>query len=68
MTKKKKKDEEVWVLTPRGLLSMHMDSDTLDQALDALELYMRRFHAKEGNAAIILDDDGMLVFGTVEHA
>ncbi|HXF89576.1 MAG TPA: hypothetical protein VNK48_14565 [Xanthobacteraceae bacterium] len=69
---------EVYALTPFGLLAdelairlglAHGACDTaVRSALDALELHMRRHYAKGGNAAIILQDDGSMVFATVHRA
>lgn len=68
-------DDEVYRLTPFGLLGHVLEKEigaggegVARRALDALELHMRRFYAKDGNAAIILQDDGMLTFETVQSA
>jgi hypothetical protein len=75
--KRNKEDEERYVLTPKGYLSsvleklLHRQFGALDfeisQALDSLELYMRRHYVTKdgGHAAIVLEDDGGLVFRTV---
>lgn len=58
-------EDEVYTLTLKGLLVYKFGDDNKAQSIiDCLELHMRRFYAKDGYPAIILEDNN-LVFKTV---
>lgn len=63
-------EDGVYSLTPYGLLRGHLGADAARQAIDVLELYLRRHHGVP--SGIVLTDDGFifsrLEAGTQEHA
>jgi hypothetical protein len=65
---KRKKKEEIYELTLKGLLSMSIDDDKLlNSVLDDLELYMRRHYSKGGHPAIVYDlDENKFSFVTIQ--
>ena len=65
---KRKKKEEIYELTLKGLLSMSIDDDKLlNSVLDDLELYMRRHYSKGGHPAIVYDlDENQFNFVTIQ--
>lgn len=65
---KRKKKEEIYELTLKGLLSMSIDDDKLlNSVLDDLELYMRRHYSKGGHPAIVYDlDENKFNFVTIQ--
>jgi hypothetical protein len=65
---KRKKKEEIYELTLKGLLSMSIDDDKLlNSVLDDLELYMRRHYSKGGHPAIVFDlDENKFSFVTIQ--
>lgn len=65
---KRKKKEEIYELTLKGLLSMSIDDDKLlNSVLDDLELYMRRHYSKGGHPAIVFDlDENKFNFVTIQ--
>ena len=61
-----KKEEEVYELTLKGLLSITIYDKDVDNTLNSIELYLRRHYAKNGHPAIILDlDDNKFMFASL---
>ncbi len=59
MKKSKKEPEGKYILTLVGLIGQ--------EPADALEMYLRRFYAKEGHPAIVLDlDENKFIFTSVD--
>lgn len=59
--------DEVYFLTLQGLISTEVDNAVAAKVVNAIELYLRRHHAKTGHPAIVLDlDDGVFRFVTLE--
>lgn len=59
--KKIQEDNEMYTITPKGVLSCEfgIDSDIPEQAMDALELHARRHFQKDSNfGAIVFAEDG----------
>ena len=54
----KKKEEEVYQLTLKGLLYLSTGDDELSKEIvDRIELYLRRYYAKGGHPGIVLNLD-----------
>lgn len=49
-------DEEVYRLTPFGLISMEIGDESAHRIMDRLELYLRRHYGAP--SAIVFDGDG----------
>lgn len=66
----KKKEEEVYQLTFKGLLHLALlDEELSKRALDFIELYLRRHHAKGGHPAIVLNlDTNKFEFVTLQQS
>lgn len=62
-----KKEEELYILTLKGLLSLTIkDHSILDATLNSLELYLRRNYSKNGHPAIVFDtDENKFYFATL---
>jgi hypothetical protein len=65
---KRKKKEEIYTLTLKGLLSISIhDEEVLKSTLDSLELYLRRHYSKGGHPAIVYDlDENQFNFVTIQ--
>jgi hypothetical protein len=57
----KKKAEERYLLTPKGLLGLHVGLDKVDNVMDNVELFLRRNNFN----AIILDEVQGFIFAKV---
>lgn len=66
----KKKEEEVYQITLKGLIYLTLGDDQLAQkVVDTLELYLRRHHAKGGHPGIVLNlDTNNFEFVTLKHS
>ena len=66
----KKKEEEVYQITLKGLLYLTLEDNQLAQkVVDTLELYLRRHHAKGGHPGIVLNlDTNNFEFVTLKHS
>lgn len=66
----KKKEEEVYQITLKGLLYLTLEDNQLAQkVVDTLELYLRRHHAKGGHPGIVLNlDTNEFEFVTLKHS
>jgi hypothetical protein len=66
----KKKEEEVYQVTLKGLLYLTLEDNQLAQkVVDTLELYLRRHHAKGGHPGIVLNlDTNNFEFVTLKHS
>jgi hypothetical protein len=52
----KKKEEEVYQVTLKGLLYLTLEDNHLAQkVVDTLELYLRRHHSKGGHPGIVFN-------------
>lgn len=66
----KKKEEEVYQVTLKGLLYFTLEDNQLAQkVVDTLELYLRRHHSKGGHPAIVFNmDDNRFDFVTLRNS
>jgi hypothetical protein len=62
--------DEIYQLTLRGLLYLSLgDNELAGNAVDAIELYLRRNHAKGGHPGIVLNlDTNNFEFVTLKHS
>ena len=62
--------DEIYQLTLKGLLYLSLgDNELAGNAVDAIELYLRRNHAKGGHPAIVFNmDDNRFDFVTLRHS
>jgi hypothetical protein len=62
--------DEIYQLTLRGLLYLSLgDNELAGNAVDAIELYLRRHHAKGGHPGIVLNlDTNNFEFVTLKHS
>lgn len=51
-------NEETYAITPYGLLSMQIGEAAARQAIDTIELYLRRHHGVP--SGVILTEDGFI--------
>lgn len=66
----KKKEEEVYRLTLKGLISLNLeDIELAGKIVDTIELYLRRHHSKGGHPAIVFNmDDNRFDFVTLSNS
>lgn len=66
----KKKEEEVYQITLKGLIYLTLGDDQLAQkVVDTLELHLRRHHSKGGHPAIVFNkDDNRFGFVTLRNS
>lgn len=66
----KKKEEEVYRLTLKGLISLNLeDIELANKIVDTIELYLRRHHSKGGHPAIVFNmDDNRFDFVTLSNS
>jgi len=66
----KKKEEEVYQLTLKGLIWTVVQDDELSKEIvDKIELYLRRHHAKGGHPGIVFNmDDNKFEFVTLQQS
>lgn len=66
----KKKEEEVYQLTLKGLIwNVVQDDELSKEIVDKIELYLRRHHAKGGHPGIVLNlDTNDFEFVTLKHS
>lgn len=62
--------DEIYQLTLRGLLYLSLgDNELAGNVVDAIELYLRRNHAKGGHPGIVLNlDTNNFEFVTLKHS
>ena len=62
--------DEIYQLTLRGLLYFSLgDNELAGNVVDAIELYLRRHHAKGGHPGIVLNlDTNNFEFVTLKHS
>jgi hypothetical protein len=58
MGKQREKDNGVYVITAKGVMSTIVESGLAERLYNALELYGLRNHAKTGQPAILLTPKG----------
>lgn len=65
-----KKEEEVYRLTLKGLISLNLeDNELAGKIVDTIELYLRRHHSKGGHPAIVFNmDDNRFDFVTLSNS
>lgn len=65
-----KKEEEVYRLTLKGLISLNLeDIELAGKIVDTIELYLRRHHSKGGHPAIVFNmDDNRFDFVTLSNS
>lgn len=64
------KEEEVYQLTLKGLISLNLeDIELAGKIVDTIELYLRRHHSKGGHPAIVFNmDDNRFDFVTLSNS
>jgi hypothetical protein len=62
--------DEIYQITLRGLLYLSLgDNELAGNVVDAIELYLRRHHAKGGHPGIVLNlDTNNFEFVTLKHS